>query len=434
MSSAPTILLPPKLVPVFDGGADYRGAFGGRGSGKSHSFAKMSAVRGVQWAEAGVSGVIVCGREFQNTLSESSLAEVKYAIESEPFLRDAYEVGDSFIRTRDRRVEYAFAGLRHNLDSIKSKARILLLWVDEAEPVSDLAWDKALPTVREEGSETWVTWNPERKTSATNRRFRESPPGRSRIVELNWRDNPWFTDKLNRERLEDKEKRPERYAHIWDGEFVTAIAGAYFAKQLNAAREEGRITHVAADPILTLRVHCDIGGTGQRADAFVMWVDQFVGPQIRVLNHYETSGQEAADHIAWLRGNKYTPDRATIVLPHDGKQNDRTQRVSYESVFKDAGYEVVTIPNMGAGAAMTGIETVRRVFPNVWFNGATTEAGREALGAYHEKMDPTRDVGLGPLHDWSSHSARAFDVMAVDYETNRETKWAKAHQPKIAIV
>jgi phage terminase large subunit len=87
-----------------------------------------------------------------------------------------YEVGEKYIRTKDRRIEFAFIGLRHNLDSVKSKAQILLLWVDEAEPVSEKAWSKAIPTVREEGAEIWVTWNPERKNSATHKRFRENPP------------------------------------------------------------------------------------------------------------------------------------------------------------------------------------------------------------------------------------------------------------------
>src|SRR6185312_12826020 len=117
------IHLPPKLVPVFTGEAMYRGAYGGRGSAKTRSFAKMAAVRGLMCAQAKEPGVILCGREFMNSLDESSMAEVKAAIESEPWLQASYDVGEKYIRTRDRRVEFAFIGLRHNLDSIKSKAR-----------------------------------------------------------------------------------------------------------------------------------------------------------------------------------------------------------------------------------------------------------------------------------------------------------------------
>jgi phage terminase large subunit len=75
-----------------------------------------------------------------------------------------------------------------------------------------------------------------------------------------------------------------------------------------------------------------------------------------------------------------------------------------------------TIKNSGAGAAMMRIEAARRVFPRCWFNETTTEAGRDALGYYHERRDPNRNVGLGPEHDWSSHAADAFGYMAIAYE------------------
>jgi phage terminase large subunit len=165
------IKLPRKLVDVFSGEALYRGAYGGRGSAKSRSFAKMAAVHGLRCALARESGVIVCGREFQNSLDESSMAEVKQAIETEPWLAAHYEVGEKYVRTRDGRIDFSFVGLRRNIESVKSTARIRLLWVDEAEPVSEIAWQKAIPTVREEGAEIWVTWNPERRASATNQRL-----------------------------------------------------------------------------------------------------------------------------------------------------------------------------------------------------------------------------------------------------------------------
>lgn len=411
--------LPPKLRPVFLGKADFRGAYGGRGSGKSRSFALMSAVQGYRLAAAGERGVIVCGREYMNSLADSSMSEVKAAIQSTPWLAQAYDMGDSYIRTKDRRIEYAFVGLRHNLDSIKSKARIRLMWVDEAEPVTESAWAKAIPTVREEGSEIWVTWNPERKTSATHKRFREGPPTSSKIIELNWRDNPWFPDKLDRQRLEDLDKRPESYDHIWEGGFATANSGAYYARCLAEAKAQGRIGNVAADPLMSLRAYWDIGGTGAKADACAIWIVQFVGREIRVLDYYESVGQPLATHVQWLRANGYGD--AHQVLPHDGANHDKVFSVSYESALRAAGFGVTVIPNMGKGAAMTRIETARRVFPSVWFAAEKTGPGRDALGWYHEKIDERREIGLGPEHDWSSHAADAFGLMAVDYQsTSRE--------------
>jgi phage terminase large subunit len=411
--------LPPKLVPVFVGDAMYRGAYGGRGSAKSRSFAKMAAVWGLKFAQADRGGVIVCGREFMNSLDESSLAEVKAAIASEPWLADAYDVGEKYVRTKDRRIDFAFIGLRRNLDSIKSKARIRLLWVDEAEPVSETAWSKAIPTVREDGSEIWVTWNPERRKSATHKRFREEAPPDSKIVELNWRDNPWFPETLNKTRLWDLEKRPDQYDHIWEGEFVTIAEGAYYARSLAEAKQFGRIANVSKDPLMSVRAFWDIGGTGAKADAAAIWIAQFIGKEIRLLDYYEAQGQPLATHCHWLRSRGW--ENATCVLPHDGATNDKVYDVSYESALRAAQFDVLVIPNQGKGAAKMRIEAGRRVFPRCWFNASTTEAGREALGWYHEKKsDDEREIGLGPEHDWSSHAADAFGLMAITYQEPAE--------------
>lgn len=409
-----TIELPPKLVDVFDGAARYRVAWGGRGSGKTRSFAKMTAIRGYQWGASGQEGQILCAREFMNSLDESSLEEIKAAIRSEPFLNEYYEIGEKFIRSKDGRIKYTFSGLRHNLDSIKSKARILLCWVDEAEPVSDEAWRKLIPTIREEGSEIWVTWNPERKNSATHKRFRENPPEQTRGTEINWRDNPWFPDVLEQERINDFTRRPDHYGHIWEGEFVSVVEGAYYAQPLAVARKEGRIGKVAADPLMTYRAVWDIGGTGAKADACAIWIVQYVGREIRWLDYYEAQGQPLAAHVAWLRDKGY--GRAMCILPHDGATNDRVHDVSYESALRAAGFEVQVIANQGTGAAMKRVEALRRLFPSCWFNADRCEAGLDALGWYHEKRDDERNIGLGPNHDWSSHCADAAGLVAVAYE------------------
>lgn len=214
--------IPAKLVPVFaKEGVRYRGSHGGRGSAKTRTFAMMSAVKAYQAAEQGISGFILCGREFMNSLEESSMEEVKQAIRSVPWLNAYFDIGEKYIRTKCRKVSYVFCGLRHNLDSIKSKARILLAWVDEAESVSDLAWKKLRPTVRESGSEIWVTWNPEKDGSATDKRFRKKRPKNSIIVEMNYSDNPWFPDVLEEERLDDLDSLEYAdYAWIWEGAYL----------------------------------------------------------------------------------------------------------------------------------------------------------------------------------------------------------------------
>lgn len=410
------IEVPPKLVPVFTGETRYRGAYGGRGSGKTRTFAKMAAVKGYVLSKAGHTGIILCGREFMNSLDESSMAEVKAAIASEDFLSDAYDVGEKYIRTKDGRVEFKFVGLSRNLDSIKSKSQILLCWIDEAEPVSETAWVKTIPTVREAGSEIWVTWNPERKGSATDLRFRQDPPTGSKIVEVNWSDNPWFPDVLERERKEDLEKRPEDYGHIWEGEYAAAHEGAYFKRQLLKAKEDGRIGFFSEDPLMGMKAFFDIGGTGRKADATAIWIAQWIGSEIRVLDYYEARHQPLSVHIAWMRKKGYDTDTTSIWLPHDGDHGDKVFDVDYRSALESIGYEVEVVPNQGRGAAMDRVDAVRRLFPRMRFNAETTEAGRDALAWYHEKIDEERNIGLGPDHDWSSHGADAFGLMCIVYE------------------
>ncbi|MDF3607545.1 phage terminase large subunit [Paracoccus sp. DMF-8] len=418
------IELPPKLVPVFQGEARYRGAYGGRGSGKTRTFALMSAVHGYRCGMAGEAGQILCAREHLNSLDRSSLEEVKAAIRSVPWLADYYEVGEKFIRSKDGRIRYVFAGLRHNIDSLKSKARLLLCWVDEAEAVSEIAWRKLVPTVREEGSEIWVTWNPEHKHSATHRRFRENPPEDAKIVPVQWYDNPWFPSVLDRERLEDREKRPDQYAHIWEGDFATSFEGAYYALALADAERDERITDLRPDPLMETRAYWDIGGTGARSDATAIWVAQFVGTTIKVVDYYEAVGQPLIAHVNWLKDRGYS--RAVCVLPHDGGNAEKVYATTYQGALNDAGFSTIVVKNQGAGAAMQRVEAGRRCFGSIWFDRVRTEAGRDALAHYHEKRDDKRNIGFGPEHDWSSHAADAFGLMCLAFLNNTtKSDWSK---------
>lgn len=384
----------------------------------------MVAVRGYMYGSAGISGQLVCGRQFMNSLEDSSLEECKRAIEEEPFLADYYEVGDKYIKSRDGRVWFTFVGLDRNIASIKSKGRILVLWVDEAEPVIDAAWSIVIPTLREEGgqgeeawnAELWVTWNPGRKTAAVEKRFRHSKDPLIKGVELHWKDNPRFPAKLERDRKRDLAERPDQYPHIWDGEYIKAIEGAYYAADLAKAKEEGRISKVSADPLFRKRIFCDLGGSGARADAFTMWAVQFVGLQILILNYYESVGQPMPAHARWLEEHGYTKDCTDIWLPHDGDTTSGPIDSSWKKEFEKLGYSVTIIPNQGKGAAMQRVKEGRLRFSRCWFNADTTEAGREALGWYHEKKDEKRGIGLGPEHDWASHGADAFGLMCVAYE------------------
>ncbi len=177
---------------------------------------------------------------------------------------------------------------------------------------------------------------------------------------------------------------------------------------------EGRIGKVAADPLLPLRAFFDLGGSGASADAMAIWIVQWVGQEIRVLDYIEGVGQVLAHYTSELRSRGYRD--ALCVLPHDGINENSITGKRYADHLRDAGFAVEVVGNQGRGAAAMRIEAVRRILPRCWFNEATTEAGRDALGYYHERRDDQRNIGLGPEHDWSSHAADAFGLMAIAYE------------------
>lgn len=411
----------PLLAP-----ARYKGAWGGRGSGKSHFFAEMlidDAIR--EPGETGGAGLLsVCIRQVQKSLKQSSKRLIEAKLQSLGLgEKDGFKVFKEAIQTPGDGV-IAFQGMQdHTADSIKSLEGFKRAWWEEAQSGTAYSLSLLRPTIRAPGSELWFSWNPRRKSDAVDRMLRgiELPTGAA-VVKANWQDNPWFTAELEQERLDCLRMEADQYDHIWGGDYVTSVSGAYFAKHLAEAREQGRISRVAADPLMTTRAYWDIGGTGAKADACAIWIVQFVGREVRVLRYYEAVGQPLATHVEWLRRSGFAG--CQCVLPHDGASHDKVYAVSYESALMAAGFDVRVIPNMGAGAAMARVEAVRRLFPAIWFNNGpagdvedATEAGRDALGWYHEKRDDSRNIGFGPSHDWSSHGSDSFGLMAVDFET-----------------
>lgn len=362
--------------------------------------------------------LMVCLREVQKDLAQSAkrLIENKL-IEHSITEADGFKVYEDCISTPGDGL-IGFKGMNnYTAESIKSLEGYKRAWWEEAHTATMKSINLLRPTMRTPGSQMWWSYNRNRKNDPVDVMFSgEQIPTGAAVVTANWRDNPWFTAELEQERLDCLRMQPEQYDHIWEGGYVSIAAGAYFARQLADSKEAGRISAVAFDPLLTIRLFCDIGGTGARADAFAMWPTQFKGQQVLQRDYYEAVGQPLDTHINWLRSKGYGPDRAEFWLPHDGAQHDRVYTVSYESALRGAGYKVTIVPNQGRGAAAARIEALRRVFPNIWFDQVSTEGGRAALGWYHERRDDARNIGLGPEHDWASHGSDAEGLMAVAYE------------------
>ena len=360
----------------------------------------------------------VCIREVQKDLAQSSKLLIETKISNFGLTEaDGFKVFRDVIQTPKDGL-MIFKGMNdYTADSIKSLEGFKRAWWEEAHGATLKSLNLLRPTIRASGSELWFSWNAMLRADPVDVMFKgpEKPTGAVHVT-ANWRDNPFFTKELEQERLDCLRQQPDQYDHIWEGGYITIAAGAYFAANLNEAKAQKRIGRIPADPLMTYRAFVDIGGTGAKADAFTMWICQFIGKEIRVLDYYEAVGQPLGTHLAWMRSRGYDNKKCQIWLPHDGSSNDKVYDVSYESALKEAGYIVTVVPNQGKGAAKARIEAVRRIFSATYFNEDTTEAGRAALGWYHEKKDEARNIGLGPNHDWASHGADAFGLMAVVYE------------------
>ena len=401
IETAPVFL--PLLQP-----ARYKGAWGGRGSGKSHFFAGAMVEEHLR--NRGLRSV--CVREVQKSLKESAkrLIEdklIEYGLGS----ADGFKVWREVIETPGDGL-IAFQGMQdHTSESIKSLEGYGRAWVEEAQGLSGRSLNLLRPTIRIPESELWFSWNPTRETDPVDKLLRgDVLPTDAVVVRANWSDNPWFPGVLEQERTDCLNNEPDQYEHIWEGGYATVLSGAYYAKAIAEARTEGRIGKVAKDPLMRVMAVFDIGVR----DATAIWVCQFVSREIRVLDYYEAVGQPLAAHLEWLRSRGY--GAAECILPHDGAKEDAVTAIRFEDHIRQAGFDVRTIPNQGKGAALKRVEIARRMFPRVWINEDTCKPGLSALGWYHEKRDEARGVGVGPDHDWSSHGADAFGLMCVAYE------------------
>lgn len=388
--------------------ARYKAAWGGRGSGKSHD--RAGALVDDSLYERGL--LSVCIREVQKSLKDSAKRLIEAKLQEFGLGEaDGFKVFTDRIQTPGDGV-VIFQGMQdHTAESIKSLEGFKRAWVEEAQTLSMRSLNLLRPTIRAPGSELWFTWNPRLKSDAVDLMFRgESLPTGSQIVQANWNHNPWFPAELEQERLDCLNQQPDQYQHIWEGDYITVSEGAYYAKPLAEARQAGRITSLAIDPLFEIKAYWDIGVS----DACSIWIAQIQGEKIRVLDYYEAVGQPLGAHLEWLRSHGY--GNALCVLPHDGAKRDAFTAERFEDHIRAAGFNVQTIANQGKGAAMKRVEAARRLFPRIWFDDEKCSGGLDALGWYHEKKDEHRNIGLGPEHDWSSHAADAFGLMCVAYE------------------
>lgn len=393
------IMTPRVFLPLLSP-ARFKGAWGGRGSGKSHFFAEMMIENCIMQPTRAV-----CIREIQKSIKDS----VKRLLEDKIValgLTSYFDILETEIRGKNGSI-IVFNGMQnHTADSIKSLEGFRIAWVEEAQTLSQRSLDMLRPTIRADGSELWFSWNPETDDAPIELLLRgPNKVSNSVVIEANWRDNPFFPEVLRKEMDEDR-KDADKFAHVWEGQYRRSMDGAVYANEIRKAYEEKRVTRVLPIVGKPIETFWDLG----KRDHTAVWFAQLNMGEYRILDFYQNRGMNLPHYFDVIRDKGY--QLGTIWLPHDAEQDRLTG--SIDKIFR-ATYpnnRVRVIPRMAK--KNIGIEAVRRIFPSCYFDEEKTKLGLRALSRFKYDVDPdTGQYSKQPLHDEHSDAADAFAQLAL---------------------
>jgi phage terminase large subunit len=396
------VQLPAKLEGLYQP-RRYKVMHGGRGGGKSHGVAEALLEKG---ARAPLR--ILCAREIQKSMRDSVHRLLKDKV-VKLGLQGFYEVLDNEIRGANGTL-IVFSGLQsHTVDSIKSFEGVNIVWVEEAHGVSKKSWDTLTPTIRKEGSEIWLTLNPDMETDETYQRFIATPSTDTWVCEINWRDNPWFPEVLNQERLKaQRSMLKDDYEHIWEGKARRVAAGAIYRHEIQQLDADQRACRVPYDPRIPVHTVWDLGWNDAMTIAMVQ-----VGPHdVRIIDYIEDSHRTYEWYVTELEKRPYR--WGGDYLPHDGKTKNPQTGKNAEMILKELGRKSVQC--LAALEVEEGIKSARMLFPRCYFD--VTKAARllECLRRYQRAIHSRTNEPMGPLHDEYSHGADCFRYIAQSAE------------------
>ena len=387
----------------------YKVAHGGRGSAKSWGFARALLIEAARSPQR-----ILCTREVQKSIKDSVHKLLGDQIQALG-LGAHFQVLETEIRGINGS-EFIFAGLSGlTVESIKSYEGIDKVWIEEAQSVSKRSWDILIPTIRKDGSEIWVTLNPELDTDDTYMRFVLSPPPGTVVVQMNWRDNPWFPPVLEDERKHCLLVNKEDYLTIWEGRCRPALKGAIYAEEIAAAILDGRVCSVAYDPRLKVHAVWDLGWN----DSMSIVMCQRLRSEIHIIDYIEDSHKTLDWYAAELAQRRY--NWGFDWLPHDGNSKDFKTGKSAAEILKSFGRRVKITPNLPIEA---GIKAGRLALRQAAFDKA--KAGRlvECLKRYRRSVNAQTSEPGAPVHDEYSHGADAWRYVSInaDKMTNEDER------------
>ena len=403
------IQLPRKAEFLLRQHARYKVLKGGRGSAKSWSVARALLIEGTQRQLR-----CLCTRELQKSIKDSVHQLLSDQI-AEMGLQAYYQIKASEI-TGPNGTSFGFAGLRHNITELKSYEGADRAWVEEAQVVSKKSWDILTPTIRKDGSEIWVTFNPELEDDETYKRFVIQPPGNSIVVDMSWRDNPWFPEVLRQEMLEKQKRDPDGYLHIWEGHCKTALEGAIYADELRKAKEENRITDVPVDRSKPVHTFWDLGWNNITGRTAVVMA-QTINGQYRVVDYHEDAEHTVDWHVAELQKRGYV--WGTDHLPHDADStNLAAGGKTIAKLMRGLGRKVKVLARRPIGE---GHQAVKMIFPQLVMDKTRCADLLQCLNRYKWEID--EETGLRskkPEDSVYKHGADAFRTFGMAIKEDKE--------------
>lgn len=400
----------------------YKVAYGGRGSAKSWTFAKVLIMLAMKpqmiWPNKNRIRIL-CGRETQKSIKQSVHKLLGDQIISMGVSAD-FTILETEIRCNNGS-EFNFTGLAdHTVDSIKSYEGCDIVWIEEAQTVSKKSWDILIPTIRKDDSEIWIGFNPELDTDETYVRFVINPPENCEVAFVNYNDNPWFPEVLEQERLHCQITNPDDYPTIWEGKCRSAVIGAIYAKEVELAVREGRVANVPYNPLLKVHTIWDLGWN----DSMFIILVQKVRSEISIIEVIEDSHKTLDWYIGELQNKRY--NWGYDYLPHDGFHGDY-KSPSADAILKKFGRKVKATPNIGIEE---GIKLARMSFRQMVFDRNKSERLLECLKRYKRIISKNGEPG-SPLHDQYSHGADAFRYLSIVAEQlSNEDQRSGSYSPK----
>jgi phage terminase large subunit len=386
----------------------YKVAYGGRGSGKSWSYARALLIKAANEPIR-----VLCAREIQKSIKQSVHTLLNDQIQALG-LGAFYEVLESEIRGLNGS-SFSFAGLATNtVESIKSFEGCDVVWVEEAQTVSKKSWDILIPTIRKPNSEIWVSFNPNIDTDDTYQRFVVEPPENAKVVKVNYTDNPWFPEVLETERQHSLKTNPD-YANIWEGDCKAAVDGAIYSNEIREAQEGNRITTVPYDPMMKVHVVMDLGWN----DSMSVILCQKGISDLRIIGYIEDDHRTLDSYSAQLKNLSY--NWGTMFLPHDGQSKDFKHGISAEEIMKKLGWDIRIVPKADIES---GIKLARMNFHRIYFDKSAQRLV-ECLKNYRRSINSATNEPGAPLHDEFSHGADAFRYLCTSIEAMKNESWSK---------